>query len=50
MTNPNDPDDENEHFKQPVIAIELLGSSSENKNLAVTPENEIRRYDGMFRK
>ena len=21
--NPNDPDDENEHFKQPLIAIEL---------------------------
>ena len=29
--NPNDPDDENEHFKQLLIAIELAVNSRSNK-------------------
>ena len=40
--NPNDPDDENEHFKQPLIAIELEGFMTESIDRTVDLNSHLQ--------
>ena len=42
--NPNDPVDENEHFKEPHIAIELANEIL--KAHMLTPKTTLGNYDG----